>query len=212
MFTIRGFLLRRTIYCVLLIAAAMFLIWPAQAHLNSPVVKPTVCACCTEEGEWYERTGRLDSAQLFQLDRMRFSPTANTYMSPAADYEFASSYSLSQTRAGRRWQLKLKDDKGKTGTVSFTIPATLTSFGADLHEQDERGGLGPLLYKEMRFTGAAQVTGILKQGINGPARFRLILQGRGRGCTEAEDFKNWTLQITGARVSHAFYGSLDKPE
>ena len=212
MFIIGKFLWDRTIRCVPLIAAAMILIWPARAHLNSTLVEPTVCACCSEEGEWYERRERVESVQLVQLDRMRFSPTAHTYMSPAEDYEFASSYSLSQTRKGRRWQLKLRDDKGKAGTISFTIPARLTSFGADLHEQSERDGLGPLLYKEMRLTGAAEVTGILRQGINGPVQFRLILQGRGRGCTEAEDFKNWTLQITGARVSHAFYGSLDKPE
>ncbi|MBC7931662.1 MAG: hypothetical protein H7Z38_13965 [Rubrivivax sp.] len=108
--------------------------------------------------------------------------------------------------------MKFTDDKGKTGTLSFTIPAALTAFGVDLQEPSESNGLGPLLYKELRLTGAARVSGILKQGINGAARFQLILQGRGRGCTEAEDFKNWRLKITGARVSHAFYGSLDKPE
>jgi hypothetical protein len=190
----------------------MIPILPSKAHLDSTVVKPPVCACCSEEGERYERTDRVDSAQLVQLDRVRFSPTATRFTSPADDSELSLNYSLSQSRKGRRWELKFRDDRGKTGTLSFTIPVSFTAFGVDLQEQSEEGGLGPLLYKELRLTGAAQVSGILKQGINGPARFHLILQGRGRGCTEAEDFKSWRLQIKGARVSHAFYGSLDKPE
>jgi hypothetical protein len=213
MLIMRRVLLSRTIRCVLLMAVAMLVIWPAKARVDSAVVQPPVCACCAEEGEWYERTDRVRSDQLVELNRMRFSPTANTYLGPSDsdDYEFATNYSLTQTRAGRRWLFKFSDDKGKTGTLSFTIPATLESFGVDLHDK-EIGGLGPTLYKEMRFTGAAQVTGILKQGIAGVARFRLILQGRGNNCTQAEDFKNWTLQITGARASHKFYGSFKEPE
>jgi hypothetical protein len=143
---------------------------------------------------------------------VRFSPNANRFTSPADDNDYSANYSLSQSRKARRWELRFKDDKGKTGTLSFTIPVAYTAFGVDLREQSENAGLGPLLYKELRLTGTAQVSGVLKQGINGPARFHLILQGRGRGCTEAEDFKNWRLQITGARGSHIFYGSLGKPE
>lgn len=212
MFTHRALLSNGIICCALLIAVAMIPILPSKAHLDPAVVKPTVCACCSEEGERYERTDGVDSAQLVQLDRVRFSPSATRFTSPADDGELSVSYSLSQSRKGRRWELKFTDDKGKTGTLSFTIPAAYTAFGVDLQEQSESGGLGPLLYKELRLTGAAQVSGILKRGINGPARFQLILQGRGRGCTEAEDFKSWRLKITGARASLSFYGPLDKPE
>jgi hypothetical protein len=212
MLTYRALLSGAVICCALLIAVAMIPILPSKAHHGSTLVKPTVCACCTEEGERYERTDKVDSAQLVQLDRVRFSPNATTYTTPVDESELSASYSLSQSRKGRRWELRFKDDKGKTGTLAFTIPVTYTAFGVDLREQSENAGLGPLLYKELRLTGAAQVSGVLKQGINGPARFELILQGRGRACTEAEDFKNWRLQITGARGSHIFYGSLGKPE
>jgi hypothetical protein len=212
MLTYRGLLSSGTICCVLLLAAALIPLPHSKAHLDSTLVKPPFCACCSEEGEWYERTDKVDDAQLVQLDRLRFSPNANRYSSLADESELSLNYSLSQSRKRRRWELKFKDEGGKTGTLSFTIPSTLTTFGVDMQEPDENKGLGPLLYKELRFTGAVRVGGIFKQGINGPARFQLILQGRGRGCTEAEDFKSWRLKIRGARGSQAFYGSLDKPE
>jgi hypothetical protein len=211
-FTYRALLSSAAIHCALLTAVAMTPASPSKAHLASTSVAPHFCACCTEEGERYESTDRVDSAQLDQLDRVRFSPGATRFTTIADDSDLPVSYSISQTRKGRRWQLSFRDDKGKTGTIAFTIPVTYTAFGVDLQEQNEEGGLGPLLYKELRLAGAAQVSGTLRQGINGAARFHLILQGRGRGCTEAEDFKKWRLTIKGARGSHTFYGSLDKPE
>ncbi|HYH85178.1 MAG TPA: hypothetical protein VEX60_06820 [Pyrinomonadaceae bacterium] len=212
MLTYRGLLSSAAICCALLIAAAVIPSPPSKAHPGSTSAEPPYCACCSEEGERYERTDRVDAAQLVQLDRVRFSSNATRFTTLADESELSDSYSLSQSRKGKRWEFRFKDDKGKTGILSFTIPAAYTAFGVDLREQSEDAGLGPLLYKELRLKGAAQVSGILKQGINGPARFELILQGRGRACTEAEDFKNWRLQVKGARDSHIFYGSLGKPE
>jgi hypothetical protein len=193
---------------LIVLAMALLLIWPVKARVNSPMAEPPACACCSEEGEWYERSDKTD---LVQLDRVKFSNTANTYQGPADENELSINYALSQTRNGRRWQLRFRDDKGKTGAISFTLPARAVYFGADLHES-EPGGTGPVLYKEWRLSGTAQVTGVLGKGINGAARFRLILQGRGKGCTEAEDFRNWTLHVSGGRVSYQFYGALAKPD
>jgi hypothetical protein len=190
-----------------LIQLSTFLIWPVKAGVGLPPADPLVCACCTDEGEWYQRAGKSD---LVQLDRVRFAGTASTYQSPASDGELSTAYDLSHTRNGRRWQLRFRDEQGKTGTLSFLLPRSAVYFGADLHDS-EPGGLGPLLYKEWRVNGAAQVAGIFKSLVKGPARFHLILQGKGRGCTEAEDFKHWTLQISSAANSFSFYGSLNTP-
>jgi hypothetical protein len=191
---------------------AMLLIWPAKAEFNPPPAAPVLCACCAEEGEWYERTESIGTEQLGELARVRFGPTAKPVIGPGEDYPLEESYALSQTRNGRRWQLRLRDKQGRTGVISFTIPATALSFGADLHDRPA-GGNGPSLYKEWRFTGAAQITGLLNQGTRGrgPTRFRLILQGSGNNCTQAEDFKNWTLQLDMPRESFTFFGSLNNP-
>jgi len=201
---------RRGISCALiLLALATILIWPPKVRLNTRAFATAVCACCTDEGEWYQSTGRTD---FFQLERVRFAPAAKTYEPPSSDGELASNYVLSHTRAGqRRWQLRFRDEQGKTATLSFALPANTVSFGADMHD-DSDGGLGPLLYKEWRLSGPAQVTGDFRRVLKGATRFHLILQGRGRGCTEAEDFKHWTLKLSGAGNSFTFYGSLNKPE
>jgi len=194
-----------------LLALAVFLIWPARADVSTPVGEPLVCACCSEEGEWYEMRQPLDSSQRAELERMRFSATANTYQTAADDSELATSYALTQRRSGLRWELRFRDEQGKTGTLSFTLPMSMISFGTDLHDSPP-GGTGPSLYKEWRFSGAAQVTGIFKKGTTRPTQYRLILQGRGNRCPMMEDFQNWTLQLTSGRVSYSFYGSMSKPE
>jgi hypothetical protein len=194
----------------LLLALAVFLIRPAAAHMNAPVSEPLVCACCADEGEWYERREQVDSSMRAELERLKFSTTVNTYETAADEGELSSTYSLTQRRNGLRWELRFRDEQGKTGTLSFTLPASAVSFGTDLHDSPA-GGLGPSLYKEWRFSGAAQATGIFKKGMTRATQFRLILQGRGNRCPAMEDFKHWTLQLNSGRTSYAFYGSLNNP-
>jgi hypothetical protein len=189
-------------------AVAVLLVWPAKALVNPTGLGPTVCACCSDEGEWYQRTGKTD---FDQLERVRFATAVKTYEPPGLDGELSSTYVLSHTRAGRRWQLRFRDEQGKTGTLSFALPPRAVNYGADMHDGSD-SGLGPLLYKEWRLSGPAQVTGDFKRVMKGPTRFHLILQGKGRGCTEAEDFEHWTLQLSGAGDSYTFYGSLNKPQ
>lgn len=200
---------RRGINCALIsMALATLLIWPAKGLVNPPGLRPAVCACCSDEGEWYQRTGKTD---FYQLERVRFATAAKTYEPPSSNGELSSTYVLSHTRVGRRWQLRFRDEQGKTGTLSFALPPSSVHYGADMHDSSD-GGLGPLLYKEWRLSGQAAVTGDFKRVMKGPTRFHLILQGNGRGCTEAEDFKHWTLQLSGAGNSFTFYGSLSKPQ
>ncbi|HEX8140799.1 MAG TPA: hypothetical protein VF544_24745 [Pyrinomonadaceae bacterium] len=213
MYRMLGLALNRASLTTVAVALFVLLIWPVTARVVAPppTAEPVAaCACCADDGEWYERTDRLDSSHLSELERLRFAGTANRYETAADEGEFSSTFSLSHRRNGRRWELRFRDQDGKTGTLSFTIPASVVFFGTDLREMPP-GSAGPILYKEWRFSGAAQATGIFKSGV-GPQRFRLILQGRGNNCPAAEDFKHWTLQLSGGRTGHAFYGKLDTPK
>jgi len=44
-----------------------------------------------------------------------------------------------------------------------------------------------------------------------PAKYFLVLRGRGNGCDNAEDFKRWRLQVAGRNAEYAFYGELAEP-
>ncbi len=200
---------RRRISCALILTAlATLLIWPAKGRVNPPAFGPTACACCADEGAWYQRT---EKTNFDELERVRFATAVKTYEPPGSEGELSSTYVLSHTRAGRRWQLRFRDERGKTGTLSFALPPSAVNYGADMHDGSDRG-LGPVLYKEWRLSGPAQVTGDFKRVMKGAARFLLIFQGKGNNCTEAQDFKNWTLQLSGAGDSYTFYGSLNNPQ
>jgi hypothetical protein len=182
-----------------------------------PVQESHACACCANSGEWYERAGKVSDYEFAEISRLRFSPAAKTFLTGAGKGEIkgvasvADTYALSLTRQGRRWALRFKDERGRTGTLTFDIPATVVSFGADMHRGEESGGGGALLYKEMRFAGRVTVgTGIFKKGITANTKMRLILQGTGNSCMSAEDFKHWTLQVSGPKASYSFYGSLER--
>lgn len=207
----RGLALSRA--SLVLIVAALFalLLWPVKAGVAAqPGGTVAACACCADDGEWYERTERLESFHLSELERLRFAATASRMESPSDDGKFSSTFSLSHRRSGRRWELTFRDEQGKTGTLSFTLPPSAVIFGTDLREYPP-GSAGPILYKEWRFSGVARATGIFKSGA-GASRFRLILQGRGNNCMAMEDFKHWSLQLSGGRDAHAFYGTLDSPK
>ena len=176
------------------------------------------CACCAEPGTWYERTDRISDHELTELGRLRFDAVANTYLTEAGEDLIkgislpSDTYSLTISKRQRgRWELSFRDQRNRRGTLTLIVPGTVVAFGADLHDSETAGGNGPLLYKELRLTGAVTGTGIFKDGMTAQTKFRLILQGRGNNCLDAEDFKNWTLQVFGPRASYSFYGSLKAP-
>ncbi|PWT83255.1 MAG: hypothetical protein C5B44_00905, partial [Acidobacteria bacterium] len=80
-----------------------------------------------------------------------------------------------------------------------------------IHDGKVNGGGGPLLYKEWRFEGLVNGTGFFQPGIIAPTKYFLVLQGRGNGCDNAEDFTHWRLEITGKKAGYALYGELGKP-
>lgn len=163
---------------IALVALIIIIFWPVKAGVRRTMGKPVVCACCAEEGEWYERSERITETQLHEFNRVRFSTTASTYQSPADDTELSLNYTLAHSRNGRRWELRFRDERGKTGTLSFMLPATAIAYGADVQDRPA-GGVGPSLYKEWRFNGAARVTVCSKRG-------SLARRGFGSSCRGGE--------------------------
>lgn len=217
----------RRIFIFLLTALTTLSLWPVVEARRStdppppsssaaPARSSFFCACCVPEGTWYERSARMGEYESSQIARLKFSAKAETYMTEAGAEmvkgvapPVGSDYALAASRKGRRWELSFKDDQGRAGTLALEATPVAVSFGADTHEA---GGNGAVLYKEMRLKGrVASGTGIFQKGVTATTAFRLILQGRGNGCLNAEDFSHWTLQISGPKASYSFHGSFAKP-
>jgi hypothetical protein len=92
----------------------------------------------------------------------------------------------------------LRGDAGRTSEVTLAIPDTISIFEVDPRGSEPDSGLGPVLYKEWQLAGRAIVTGVLRPLVeSGDQKVTLIVHGRGRGCTEASEFADWTLTLQG---------------
>jgi hypothetical protein len=176
------------------------------------------CACCSNDGDYYIGFGKPSAYELSLMEQVRFVGTAHLYLTEADLEESArglahraESYSLKGSLVGNVWKLAFRDGN-KAGTLNLPLPAKMLSYTADIHDGRTSAGGGPLLYKEWRFEGQVSGTGFFQPGIAAPARYFLVLQGRGNGCQSAEDFTHWRLKITGRRAEYAFYGELANPE
>ena len=176
------------------------------------------CACCSNEGAYHIGFGKPSAYELSLLEQVRFGGVAHLYLTEADLEESAKgiaqpaeSYSLTGLLAGNEWKLTFRDGD-KSGTLNLPLPAKMLSYVSDIHDGQTSGGGGPLLYKEWRFEGQVNGTGLFRAGIVAPTKYFLVLQGRGNGCDNAEDFTYWRLKITGKRADYAFYGKLATPK
>jgi hypothetical protein len=194
---------RIILYTISFISAiALFLINPANAH---------ACACCATAGIWLEYTNSLENYDVESLNKLQYSPTAKLVVGAAGFATIkglaseSETYTLSHSKNNRSWNFHFTDTKGKAGNLSFSLPPQKTEFGTDFYDKpvaDDR------LYKEVRLTGKLAGNGIFESGINNDSRYKLILQGRGNGCLNPDDFQHWILQISGPQSSYSFYGSF----
>ena len=188
----------------LLVTAAAFLLLPASAF---------ACACCAERGSWSSVTSRVGAYEFGELERVRFGPSATTYVGAAGLEGItgiappSARYRIALRRTGRRWTLLLSAPGGRRGSLLFLVPHAAQLLAVDLRDGRSSGGGGPLLYKEWRLEGAVAGTGVFLAGMSN-ARFRLILHGRGNSCLTADDFTHWTLQVLGGGARFALFGSL----
>jgi hypothetical protein len=171
------------------------------------------CACCVDPGFYSISTKKPENYELDELKKIQFK-TVNLFMSAAGEDDIkginsvGESYSLNGALQNNLWKFNFKDDKGKAGTLSLTKPLSMVAFMADIHDRAPNSG-ETSVYKEWRFKYRVQSgTGIFQTGFAPATEYFLVLQGRGNGCTQAEDFTHWRLEITGKKASYAFYGEL----
>ena len=191
-----------------LAALALLLLLPGRAW---------ACACCSNAGDYYVGLGRPDAFRVNLMKEMRFGGTAQLYLTEADMEEDtkglahrAERYAVSGSLVGGAWKLTFRDGN-KSGTLSLPLPVRMSSYAADIRDGQTSPGGGPLLYKEWRFEGPVRGTGLFQPGVAAPARYVLVLQGRGNACENSEDFTHWRLQVTGRRADYAFYGELSNP-
>ena len=199
---------------MLLVMAAIFL-----APLNL-----LACACCSEDGMYSIWTGKPDSYTVELLEEMDFAVEADLYflsegigdlpglegLTKGSEEDGLGRFNIADTFALKTWKLDFKAANGKTGALSLPIPASMVSYKVDIHDGKRSGGGGPLLYKEWRFKGnVASGTGFFRSGITVPTTYFLVLQGRGNGCDNTEDFTHWRLEIENKKANYSFFGKLD---
>lgn len=175
------------------------------------------CACCANTGHYHSGTADLDAYPLSELKRMRLARTASLYLTEADLDEDARgitqpklTYSVTSSTANKTWTLTFRSGRN-SGTLVLQLPAKMWDHSADIHDGKLSGGGGPLLYKEWRFEGDVTGTGIFQPGFASPAKYVLVLQGRGNACDNAEDFTHWRLDVNGNAAEYAFNGRFVKP-
>jgi hypothetical protein len=195
------------------ISGALLLISVSELH---------ACACCSDPGEYRLKTNQpVGDYERTQLGGMKFAADAQLYLTDAGEDEVKGVGSVFQQNTvtaavePKQWRLIFKTEEGKTGVLTLPLPRTMTTFAADIHDEEE--GKSPRLYKEWRFEGVAKGDGIFQAGFAAPARYSLIFQGRGNRCDNGADFNHWRLEVSGKKASYAFFGDLvaeddDNPE
>jgi hypothetical protein len=183
------------------------------ALLLSPLTA-LACACCSNTGHYFSGIVDLDEHPRSELQRIRFARTAFLYATEAGIEEDSlgidqpkQSYSLAGSFIDNLLRLTFRSG-ANTGTLELPLPNKMWNHSADIHDGKLSPGGGPLLYKEWRLEGDVKGTGFFKTGMAAPAKYVLVLQGRGNGCDSAEDFGNWRLQVHGDKADYAFYGKL----
>ena len=188
------------------IPLALFLLFPSNTF---------GCACCSNDGEYYKGLNDIEDYQRELMKEMRFGNRALLFLTEAGYEEDAlgitdpkQTYSLVGSMAINAWRLTFRDG-ARTGTLNLPLPKKMETFKVDIHDGKRSGGGGPLLYKEWRFEGSATGLGFLKTS-SANLRYFLVLQGRGNGCDNAEDFTTWRLDVKGDNAKYAFTGRMGK--
>jgi hypothetical protein len=176
------------------------------------------CACCTNPGQRYVDVEKLDSGRLEEIERVRLGTEARLYVgaggvetiegiqNPAERYDLEVAWD--KTHPGKtRIVFTLASLGGFSGTLSLTLPQTISIFEIDPRDAPDQG-TGPTLYKEWKLTGEVTGTGAFSPTNSPKQRLTLILQGRGNSCTSAADFTHWTLVTEGPKGEYSLFGDL----
>lgn len=180
------------------------------------------CACCAEPGTYSVSTGKLPKYELDLLKDMKFGPAAELYTTPASfddikgiaavikEFETTSSSELALVDAftGSTWTLQFMTGGELKGSLVLPRPTLMTSRSVHIPDNTSTSS-NVSLYKEWIFNGTVRSgTGFFRRDIAKPTKYTLIFQGHGNNCTNAEDFTNWRLDVTGAKADYAFFGKM----
>lgn len=177
------------------------------------------CACCSDPGMRFEAAGGIDEYEKDELGRIRFDGTAQLFITPAFPDDIKGitapsdkPYEFQGITGPKLWTFELSDSAGKQGTIVFPLPRRLVRFMVDPRDEEATSaGGGPRLYKEWRLASTADLSGLVAENED-KAQATLILHGHGNGCTAAEDFTHWTLQVSAPDVRFTLLGKLKKPK
>jgi hypothetical protein len=171
------------------------------------------CACCTNRAGRYVEVEKLGDQRLDTIAEMSFAKDAFVGQS-AADHpidlqDFGPALQLAVRRTKTEIEFAFRGDASRASEVTFILPDMISIFEVDPRGSEPDTGLGPAFYKEWQLTGTAKATGVLRPLLaNGDQKATLIVHGRGRGCTEASEFTDWTLMLQGPAGKLTLYGAL----
>jgi len=187
------------------VASALVAFW-------STIGAAFACACCSDTASRYVAVEKLGKERLGVIEQMGFAEEAIVAES-AADHpieiqNLGTRFRLGVTQGRKEIVFSFRDERGRVGTVTLAIPDAISIFEVDPRGNEKDQGLGPSLYKEWQLTANASATGTFRALVDSSQKAMLIFHGRGRGCTEAMHFTDWTLQIQGPAGKVTLYGAL----
>jgi hypothetical protein len=171
------------------------------------------CACCTERAGRYVAVEPLRAHRLDKIEQMTFAEAAFVAQG-AADHpidlqHFGPTLQLAVRQARTEIVFAFRGEGGRTSDVTLVLPDSISIFEVDPRGGEPDAGLGPAFYKEWQLTGTPKATGVLRPLVeNRDQKVTLIVHGRGRACTEASEFTDWTLMIHGPAGKLTLYGAL----
>lgn len=184
------------------------------ASVVAGVQEVAACACCTNEGQRQVGVRTFDSGKREEIGRLRFSADAELFSGEGdpADVKgivkSSGKYELHVSQEANRWVFDFRDKAGGSGTLTLSLPASVSIFEVDPRLGERPGGHGPILYKEWTLTSAAAGTGIFAPGMGAGQRLTLVLQGHGNSCTSGDMLSHWTLAVSGPKASYHLFGEF----
>lgn len=182
----------RVFVCLGLLAAAQA-VWAAAGYAS---------ACRPEIGEWAQFEQSPSPEELSGMRRLSFGG-AEVFSGPRgmihtaeAPERLAGEFEARGVWKDDALELRLLKRDEPAGSIRLSLPGVWTFFqteGMEFRAEEEM----PRMYKEIRLEGAFSASGAFALKESLAPGYRLIFQGAGGRCFEAEDFSRWILQVTG---------------
>ena len=185
--------------------------------LALPVSNALACACCADAGDRRISTVPIDDYNKDILNSFRFAREASLYLTadeeqsrginnPDDSYDYFVDVNL----AGENWVFSFSDQPGNVGTLTLAAGSLMRESAIDTKPETQTSdSYSPVeLYKEFELSGAVSATGIFAPGYTDLLVGHLVFHGLGNGCSDASQFTNWTLSVTGPETDFRFFGKL----